>query len=110
MTAFRDTNYRFEKANAQVLGVSVDSTAAVGEFESKLGLEFPLLSDFPRNETGKTYGVFNEDYGVHMRTTFVIDKDRVIRDIFVEPRDFAAHASHALQVLKDMGEDIGPDE
>jgi len=110
MTAFRDTNYRFEKANAQVLGVSVDSTAAAGEFESKLGLEFPLLSDFPRNETGKTYGVYNDQYGVHMRTTFVIDKDRIVRDIFVEPRDFAAHASHSLQVLKDMGEDIGPDD
>jgi glutaredoxin-dependent peroxiredoxin len=105
MTAFRDSNYRFQKANAQVLGISVDSPAAAGEFQNKLGLDFPLLSDFHRNETGKTYGAYNDQYGVHMRTTFVIDKDRIIRDIFTEPRDFPAHATHSLEVLATMGED-----
>ena len=57
MTAFRTHTDRFVEANAQVLGISVDSFAAAGEFEEKLGLEFPLVSDFPKNETGKAYGV-----------------------------------------------------
>ena len=65
MTAFRTWTDRFAEANAQVLGVSVDSFAAVGEFQEKLGLEFPLLSDFPRNEAGRAYGVFNEQAGIH---------------------------------------------
>ena len=105
MQAYRDSAYRFVKANAQVLGISVDSWAVAGEFEDKLSLDFPLLSDFPRNEVGKAYGAFNE-LGFHNRTTIVLDADRVVRGVFVEPRDFAAHPAHALEVLASMGEDI----
>ena len=99
MTAFRTNTDRFVEADAQVLGISVDSFAAAGEFEDKLGLEFPLLSDFPRNETGRIYGVLNEAVGVHNRVTIVIDKDRIVRDIYIEPRDFESHPVHALEVL-----------
>lgn len=99
MTAFRTHTDAFVKANAQVLGISVDTFAAAGEFQSKLGLEFPLLSDWPRYETGKAYGVFNEQFNVHNRTTIVVDEARVIRDIYVEPRDFESHPVHALEVL-----------
>jgi peroxiredoxin len=99
MTAFRTHTDRFVEANAQVLGISVDSYAAAGEFEDKLGLEFPLLSDFPRNATGRAYGVFNEAFGVHNRVTVVIDTDRIVRDVYVEPRDFESHPVHALEVL-----------
>jgi peroxiredoxin len=105
MTAFRDTNYRFQKANAQVLGISVDSYAVAGEFEAKLGLDFPLLSDFPQNRTGRDYGVFNEAFGVNNRVTVVIDRDRIVRGIYAEPRDFESHPVHALEVLATMGED-----
>lgn len=108
MTAFRDTNYRFQKANAQVLGISVDSFAVAGEYEAKLGLDFPLLSDFPKNQCGRDYGVHNEAFGVHNRVTFVIDRDGVVRDVYVEPRDFESHATHALEVLAGMGEDTAP--
>lgn len=104
MTAFRTWTDSFRRANAQVLGISVDSFASAGEYQSKLGLEFQLLSDFPRNQAGKDYGVFNEQFGVHNRTTIVIDKDRIVRDIYFEPRDFESHAPHALEVLRSMGE------
>src|SRR5512140_3734394 len=99
MTAFRTSTDRFTEANAQVLGVSVDSFAAAGEFEEKLGLEFPLLSDFPRNQAGRDYGVFNEQASIHNRTTIVIGNDRIVHDIYVEPRDFESHPTHALEVL-----------
>ena len=102
MTAFRTHTMAFEEANAQVLGISVDSYAAAGEFQEKLGLEFPLLSDFPRHEAGIAYGVFNEQYGVHNRTTVVIDERGIVRDIYVEPRDFESHPVHALEVLRSL--------
>ncbi len=104
MTAFRTHTDAFARANAQVLGISVDSFAAAGEFEKQLGLEFPLLSDFPRNQAGRDFDVFNEQYGIHNRTTIVVGKDGVVRDIYPEPRDFESHAPHALEVLRALGE------
>jgi peroxiredoxin (alkyl hydroperoxide reductase subunit C) len=102
LTAFRTHTDRFVEANAQVLGVSVDSFAAAGEFQDKLGLEFPLLSDFPRNETGKAFGVYNEAAGILNRTTVVIDKDGIVRGIYAEPRDFESHPVKALEILASL--------
>jgi len=105
MTAFRTHTDAFERANAQVLGISVDSWAAAGEFESKLGLEFPLLSDFPHSQAGRDYGVYNESAGMHARTTVVIDREGIIRGVHTDQRDFESHPLHALAVLRAMGED-----
>jgi peroxiredoxin len=43
-------------------------------------LTFPLLSDFKR-EVSKAYGVLDEVNFVARRTTFVVDKDGMIRHI-----------------------------
>jgi peroxiredoxin len=102
MNAFRDQNYLFAEANAQVLGISVDSFAAAGEFEDKLTTGFPLLSDFPKYQTGKDYGTYNEQFGIMNRTTVIVDKNGIVRDVYTEPRDFASHAPHALEVLKSL--------
>ena len=104
MTSFRTHTDAFVRANAQVLGISVDSFAAAGEFQEKLGLEFPLVSDFPKNQAGRDYGAFNEQFGIHNRTTVVIDKGGVVRSVFVEARDFEAHAPNALESLRALGE------
>lgn len=107
MTAFRTHTDAFARANAQVLGISVDSFAAAGEFQQKLGLEFPLLSDFPETQVGRDYGVFLEKGRVHSRTTIVVDRDGIIRDIYAEARDFESHPVHALEVLRSLGENPG---
>jgi len=104
MTAFRTHTDAFVRANAQVLGISVDSFAVQGEYQAKLGLEFPLVSDWPKYQVGRDYGVFNEQFSVHTRTTIVIDEEGVIRDIYVEPRDFESHPVHALEVLAKLDE------
>jgi peroxiredoxin len=106
MTAFRTHTDAFARANAQVLGISIDSFAAAGEFQEKLGLEFPLAGDWPKYQVGKDYGAHNDQAGFHNRTTVVIDKGGTVRDIYVEPRDFESHATHALQALKALGETV----
>jgi mycoredoxin-dependent peroxiredoxin len=63
-----------------VLGVSVDSSPSNKVFAEQNGIKFPLLSDFQRT-VSKDYGILNEKYGFANRTTFVIDKDGVIRHI-----------------------------
>lgn len=102
MTAYRTHEAAFEEANAQVLGISVDSFASAGEFEKQLGLNFPLLSDFPKHEAGKAYGVYMEEAGINNRVSFVIDTDRIIRDVYEEVRDTESHPVHVLEVLKNL--------
>ncbi len=66
--------------DVQVFGISVDSPAANKVFAEQLGLTYALLSDFKRTAS-KDYGVLNEEQGFANRTTFVVDKQGVIRHI-----------------------------
>jgi peroxiredoxin Q/BCP len=63
-----------------VLGISVDSRFANKEFADKIGVKFPLLSDFTRKVT-KEYGILNDEYQFARRTTFVVDKEGKIQHI-----------------------------
>jgi peroxiredoxin len=74
---------KYESLDTQVLGVSVDVPGALQAFAEKLGLTYPLLSDFSR-ETVKKYGVMYDDpnearFRMAKRAYFVIDKQGIIR-------------------------------
>ena len=73
---------RFEEADAQVLGMSVDSMFTNAEWAKSLGVEtVPLLSDFfPHGQMAQAYGVLRED-GYAERVIFIIDKEGIIRYI-----------------------------
>jgi|tagenome__1003787_1003787.scaffolds.fasta_scaffold20143048_2 peroxiredoxin len=66
---------KFKGTDAAVFGISEDNTPSQKEFASKLGLSFPLLSDFATRKVAEEYGVFIPEYGVANRVTFVVDKD-----------------------------------
>lgn len=51
---------KFEAANAQVVGISVDFNGTNQAWAEKLGLKFPLLSDTGRVMT-RAYGALNDD-------------------------------------------------
>ena len=82
LCTFRDSMAKLNSANAQVYGISVDTSFALAEFKKQQNLNFPLLSDFNK-EVIQSYGVFNPDMiglkGIAKRATFVIDKDGVVR-------------------------------
>lgn len=69
-----------EKAGTEVLGVSVDSVPANHVFAQQIKVAFPLLSDFKRT-VSQEYGVLNPEQEFANRTTFVIDKQGIIRRI-----------------------------
>jgi peroxiredoxin (alkyl hydroperoxide reductase subunit C) len=71
---------KFEKADTQVLGISVDSPFANKKFAEEIGVDFPLLSDLNK-KVSKLYGVLNDDVGVARRATFVVDKQGIVRGI-----------------------------
>jgi len=64
---------RFRALDTEVLGVSVDSWYSNQEFARKLGLSFPLLSDFDRAACA-AYGVLIPARGYSNRAYFVVDK------------------------------------
>jgi peroxiredoxin len=66
--------------DAQVLGISVDSTDTNNAWAKSLGVNWVLLlSDFwPHGEVAQQYGVLRPQ-GFTERATFIVDKDGVIR-------------------------------
>lgn len=58
----------------------MDSARANKAFAKEIGVSYPLLSDFQRT-VSKQYGILNEQRGFANRTTFVVNKEGVIRHI-----------------------------
>ena len=85
--AFRDGMDEIRDCGAVVLGVSGDSVDSHKKFAKKFNLNFPLLSD-ERKTVLQAYGVWKEKslYGRKFmgieRTTFIIDEQGKIDDIF----------------------------
>ena len=76
----RDEFADYDNKGVQVLGVSVDTPFSLKAWAEKEGYQFPLLSDFwPHGEVAQAYGVFNEQAGLAVRGTFLIDTDGVVR-------------------------------
>lgn len=79
----RDNIALYNAANAQVLGISVDSVFTLAKYKEDQHLNFPLLSDF--NKTVSTaYGTIYDNFvfdmhGVSKRSAFVVDKQGIIR-------------------------------
>jgi glutaredoxin-dependent peroxiredoxin len=79
----RDDIARYSTANAQVLGISVDSPFTLAKFKEENGLNFPLLSDFNK-VASKKYGAFYTEFvlglkGVSKRSAFVIDPKGIVK-------------------------------
>ena len=80
MTAYSRELDKFAAYDAQVLGVSVDSTwSHIAWQEKEIGkLNYPLLSDFyPHGEIARKYDVFREGNpipGINERAIYIVDK------------------------------------
>ena len=75
LCAIRDEIADFQGDDVQTLAISVDSTATHAQWAKEQGYQFPLLADFwPHGAVAKAYGVLNEDIGLALRGTFIVDK------------------------------------
>jgi glutaredoxin-dependent peroxiredoxin len=83
----RDNIGQYSNAHAEVLAISVDSTATLNKFKELEGYNFKLLSDFNK-EASRMYDSiydiwFSEMRGVSKRSAFIVDREGVIQYIEV---------------------------
>ena len=71
----------FERVDAQVLGISVDSVPCHEAWAASLGgVTFPLLSDLHRRVCAR-YGVLWKQYNIAKRAVVLIDRSGITRYI-----------------------------
>jgi thioredoxin-dependent peroxiredoxin len=97
--SFRDSYEVFRDAGAEVIGVSADSSQSHERFAARFRLPFVLLSDKDevvrrRYRITKTLGIFPG------RSTYLIDREGVIRHIFSSQFLPTKHVTEALSMLK----------
>jgi alkyl hydroperoxide reductase subunit AhpC len=101
------TKYQaLKELGAEILAISVDSPythKAWQEVElSKMvpgGLPFPMLSDVG-GDIGRLYGVYDEDYKVDLRGSFLIDPDGNVQAMEVLAPAIGRNAAEMLRQLK----------
>jgi peroxiredoxin len=89
---------RFEGADTQVLGISVDSIPShVAWAKSLGGITYPLLSDFePKGKVAQAFGAYRGADGITERALFIVDKAgkiayKDIHDISKQPDNEVIH-------------------
>jgi alkyl hydroperoxide reductase subunit AhpC len=102
ITAFAKLNKEFEDRDTVVLGGSTDNE------HSKLGWrrEHPDLNALPMWQFGdnggkfaRALGVMNEDEGVALRATFVVDPDNTIQHVYVTNLNVGRAPDDTLRVV-----------
>ena len=108
MALYNEILPEFERFDAQLLGISVDSVWCHDAFAEARNLSFPLLSDFePKGAVARTYGVYRAADGTSERALFVIDGDGVVRWSDVSPIEVNPGADGILNALEEL---TGADE
>lgn len=99
----RDNYEMWLSKGYKVVGVSPDSVKSHQKFVEKYNLPFPLISD-PDKEILKAYGawgpkkLYGREYEGVLRTTFVIDENGVIEQVFSKVKT----KEHTKQILETL--------
>ena len=97
----------FEAANAVVIGISKDSVASHDKFVAKHGLGVVLASDeggdvCERYEVWKEKSMYGKTYMGIARTTVLIDRDGVVRQVWPKVK-VPGHAEAVLGAVRALG-------
>jgi glutaredoxin-dependent peroxiredoxin len=88
--AFRDDLAEYERLDAQVVGISVDSPYVLRRFREEIGASYLFLSDFNR-EAATAFGVLRPVpvgpglLNASERAVIVVDGEGVVRHVWCDP-------------------------
>ncbi len=105
MPSYEADTAEFERYDAQVLGISVDSVPSHVAFAKSLGniTSYPLLADFhPKGAVSQAYGVWKDDAGICERAIVVVDKQGKVA--YVDVHDISEQPENVqlFDVLRDL--------
>ncbi|WP_316832211.1 redoxin domain-containing protein [Pedobacter aquatilis] len=103
MALYNEMLKYFNKYDAQIFGISVDSVWCHLAFSGDRKLHFPLLADFePKGKISKAYGVYDEETGESKRALFVIDAEGKIAWSYLSPTAVNPGADGILDALETL--------
>lgn len=105
MPGYEAESADFERYEAQVVGISVDSVPSHVAFAKSLGNieKYPLLADFhPKGAVSKAYGVWKDDAGICERAIVVVDKQGIVRYVDVHDIGEAPENGQILEILREL--------
>ena len=103
MTLYNEMANYFNRHNAQLIGISVDSKWSHLAFTEHHKFHFPLLADFePKGAVAKLYEVYNEQTGECQRALYVLDEQGIIRWNYRSPLGINPGADGILNALEEL--------
>ena len=83
----RDNIEEFETAGVELVVISCDAMYSLKAWGAQEGYTFDLLSDFwPHGDVARAYGVFDDERGLAIRGSFLIDAEGILRWAVVNAR------------------------
>ncbi|WP_370090422.1 peroxiredoxin [Ekhidna sp.] len=98
---FRDNYEAFLDLNAEIIGISADSTDSHKKVADKRNLPFILLSD-AKKEARKAFGLPSILGLLPGRVTFIVDKEGIIKHTFRADFNASKHIEEALKVVQSL--------
>ena len=99
--SFRDRYDAFQEAGASVAGISSDSESSHRKFREKHGFPFLLLSD-PGGRVRKAFGVPKTLGILDGRSTYIIDKNGIVRFAFHSQIQVNKHVDEAISAVRSL--------
>lgn len=103
---FRDSFSEFENLGVSIIGISKDTISSHKKFIEKYNLPFILLSDdegkvCKKYDVLKEKSIFGKSYIGIERTTFIINKDGIIQNIY-KNINISNHVKEVLHCLREI--------
>jgi peroxiredoxin Q/BCP len=99
--SFRDNYQELTNLGAEVLGISGQSIESHKSFATHYGLPFILLADVD-NKVRELYGVPSTMGVLPGRVTYIIDKQGIVRSIFISQTHAERLVEEAKKALKEI--------
>jgi peroxiredoxin len=110
MALYNELLGEFHRFDAELLGISVDSTWCHVAFAHDRKLRFPLMADFePKGRVARMYGAYRDQDGTCERALFVIDAAGVIRWSYCSPVGVNPGADGILRALETLKPEMAHD-